>query len=85
MDKAGRTQPNLYKGCRGRGGFEVARDAITLSLRTTDLDTETRRVSTMSCKCIWYFPLCKIGPLSLVWEPIVLDLRTSDFGLEILV
>jgi hypothetical protein len=36
---------SLVLNCRGSGGFEGARDVLTLSLRTTKLDTETRRVS----------------------------------------
>jgi hypothetical protein len=28
--------------CRGSGGFEEARDALTLSLSSADLDTETK-------------------------------------------
>jgi hypothetical protein len=31
--------------CKGIGGFEGAKDALTLSLIATDLDTETKRVS----------------------------------------
>jgi hypothetical protein len=44
MDKDGRIQPNLCKGCKGSGGFEDARDALTLSLGSTEFGTETDEV-----------------------------------------
>ena len=41
MDKDGSIQPNLCKGCKGSGGSEDARDALTLSLSSTEFGTET--------------------------------------------
>jgi hypothetical protein len=40
MDKDGRIQLNLCKGCKGSGRFEDARDSLTMSLGSTKFGME---------------------------------------------
>jgi hypothetical protein len=72
------------RSCRGREGFEGARDALTLSLRIAALAWKPRRVSGVFVSVFGILLLCKSGPLSLVREPFVLDVRTRDFGIKYL-
>jgi len=52
--KARRTQPILCRSCKGRGGFEGARNALTLGLREATLALKPRRVSTIFVSVLAY-------------------------------